>query len=85
MSGNKEIKISNYNAESIKYLLELIVGDVLFVKNRGEDVTGLDEEQGIFLEKMFEYSYISVFNENGEPTPYKVKRIEWESQPLPQA
>lgn len=67
-------------------LLETIVGNVLFVKNQGEDVTGLDEEQVIFLEHLFEKSHIAIFNKNEEPVSYMVKKIQWErNEPLPQA
>ena len=67
-------------------LLQPIVGNVLFVKNKGEDVTGLDEDQIIFLKKLFEFSNLAVFEHDGEEEPMFVKRIEWEShETLPQA
>lgn len=67
-------------------VLQPIVGNVLFVKNKGEDVTGLDEEQIIFLKKLFEISNLAVFEHDGEEEPMLVKHIEWEShETLPQA
>jgi len=67
-------------------VLQPIVGNVLFVKNKGEDVTGLDEEQIIFLKKLFENSNLAVFEHDGEEEPMLVKHIEWEShETLPQA